>query len=62
MAAAAISVLIFSEVSFGQCCLEKQMKDNCTILFGKQSSAIHTGTLHDARVDGWIEGRRGAAL
>lgn len=33
------------------------MKDNCTILFGKQSSAIRTGALHDARVDGWREGR-----
>lgn len=38
------------------------MKDNCTVLSGKQSSAIHTGTLYDARVDGWIEGGRGAAL
>lgn len=28
MAAAPIWVLIFSKVSFGQCCLEKQMKDN----------------------------------
>lgn len=28
------------------------MKDNCTILFGKQSSAIRTGTLHD----GWRDG------
>lgn len=34
------------------------MKDNCTVLFGEQSSAIHTGTLHDARVDGWMEGGR----
>lgn len=32
------------------------MKDNSIILFGEQSSAIHTGTLHDARVDGWREG------
>lgn len=34
------------------------MKDNSIILFGEQSSAIHTGTLHDARVDGW----RGVSL
>lgn len=38
------------------------MKDNCTVLFGKQSSGIPTGTLHGARVDGWIERGRGAAL
>lgn len=29
------------------------MKGNSIILFGEQNSAIHTGTLHDARVDGW---------
>lgn len=34
------------------------MKDNCTVLFGEQSSAIYTGALHDARVDGWMEGGR----
>lgn len=34
------------------------MKDNCTVLFGEQSSAIHTGTLHDARVNGWMKGGR----
>lgn len=38
------------------------MMDNRTVLFGKQSSAIHSGTLHGARVDGWIEEGRGAAL
>lgn len=37
------------------------MKGSCTGLFGKQSSAIHAGALHDARVDGCIEGG-GAAL
>lgn len=31
-------------------------------LFGKQSSAIHSGTLNDARVDGWIAGGRGTDL
>lgn len=31
------------------------MKDNCTVLFRKPSSAIHTGILHNSRVDGWMD-------
>lgn len=38
------------------------MKDNRTVLFGRQSTAIYTGTLRGARVDGWTEEGRGAAL